>query len=197
MMRKTLLIITFFSLNIAYCQSDTLRRGTIGYFLKNAVEKESEKKYEEAIIITDSAMTIDSNNENIYGVKAEILWMMKNYYQAALNYQKALLLDKDRSFLNGAYLFLGVLYEKAGLRVHAQTQYLKAIYFFEHRKRNDDKYFANVNKIDYAIALKLSGNEKVWEKLLDEPFYQRLRLVYIGKSRDEILEMYFKQFCGG
>ncbi|HEV8270170.1 MAG TPA: hypothetical protein VGQ04_02630 [Chitinophagaceae bacterium] len=186
-MKKASFIISFLWINSAFGQSG---------FVERALNKAREKKYEEAIILVDSALVIDSNNSDIYTIKAEFLWMSKNYYQAAISYQKALVLDEDHSFLHGAYLMVGILYEKAGMRTHAQTYYLKAIYFFETKKRKDDKFFEVSNKEDYAVSLKLSGNDQEFERLLDEPFYKSLLQRYIGKNRSEVLEIFFKPFSG-
>lgn len=196
-MQKTLAIIFFLSFETAYCQTSDLPKGSVGYFLTKAVDMSRDKKYEEGLVFIDSAFSVDSDNENIFALKAEILWMMKRFSEAAENYQKALLLDKDSSYLFGAYLFLGVLYEKAKMQTQARLQYLKAVYFFETKKKKSDKFFADVNKIDYALALKLSGNNEAWDKLLDEPFYKKNLDVYIGKTREEVLEIYFQPFSGG
>lgn len=113
---------------------------------------------------------------------------------AAENYQMALLFDTDSSFLYGAYLFLGVLYEKANLAEQAQTQYLKAVYFFETKKHKFARLFKKSNDEDYALSLFLSGNTKKWKSLLDNYYYKNLLEKYIGKSRDEILKIYFNPY---
>ena len=186
-MKNFFLVIGLLCINSAFGQVD---------FIKEALSKAEEKKYEEALILVDSVLAVDSSNFNFYTIKAEFLWMSKNYYQAALIYQKALLMDEDHRFLNGAYLMLGVLYEKAGLRVQAQIQYLRAIYFLETRKRKDDKLFLVPNKIDYVTAIILSGNDKEIKKISDDPFYKSYLEPYIGKSRNEVLEIFFKPFSG-
>jgi tetratricopeptide (TPR) repeat protein len=196
-MQKILVILFLLSFDTTYGQINDLPKGSIGYFLTKAVDMSRDKKYEEGLVFIDSAFRVDSDNENIFALKAEILWMMKRFSEAAENYQKALLLDKDSSYLFGAYLFLGVLYEKANMPTQARLQYLKAVYFFENKKKKSDKFFADVNKIDYALALKLSGNNGAWDKLLDDPFYKKRLDIYIGKTREEILEIYFQPFSGG
>ena len=195
------LIIMAFSTSGAHGQSNNLKHGTIGYFIQAAIEKAREKKYEEAIDIVDSAIAIDTNNENVYQVKAEFLWMKEDYFQAAVNYQKAMSLDKDSSFLRGAYLQLGVLYEKAGYLEEAQSNYIKAIYLFENVKRENDRFFEYPNRIDYATVLILSGNDKKWNQLMADPIfstlpYSTLREKYNGKTRTEILEIYWEPFKG-
>lgn len=197
MQRHFLFILLVIACKTAYNQTDTLRYGKVGYFLKRAVDFESKKEYDQAIAFTDTALKIAPTSESVFAVKAEILWMMKRFSEAAENYQKALLLDTDGSYLFGAYLFLGVLYEKANKPIQAQAQYLKAVYFFENKKEKNDKFFADVNRLDYALALKLSGNNDAWDKLLNEPFYKNSLAAYVGKTREQILEIYFQPFSGG
>jgi len=195
---RTLIIFILFVLHaeIGHTQSDTLPPGSIGYRLTKAIEKSREKKYDEAIIIVDSAISIDSTNENTYALKAELLWMKKDYYNATIFFRRAMSFDKDSSYLKGAYLFLGVLYEKADLIDEAQKQYLKAINLFENNKREDDRFFENVNAMDYAVALKLSGIEKKWEGLMNEPRFSQFHELHKGKSREEVLKSYWDQYDG-
>jgi tetratricopeptide (TPR) repeat protein len=178
-------------------QSDSLPPGSIGYRLTKAIEKARLKDYDKAILIVDSAMAIDSSNEHIFALKSELLWMKKDYYAAALCYRRAMTLDKDSSYLKGAHLFLGVLYEKAGFRDKAQNYYLKAIELFENYKRKDDRFFENSNGINYAVALILSGTQRGWKGLMSSSKFDRYKELYKGKSREQVLEAYWKEYDGG
>ena len=193
-MQKTILILFFFCFTEARSQINSPAPGTIGHFLTKAVEMESERKYGQALIFIDSAKAIDSTNSNIYNCEAEILWMMEDFPKAAKSYQTALLLDTDSSYLLGAYLFLGVLYEKAKMLTQAETQYQKAVNFFETKKHKLEKYFERTNKEDYALSLFLSGNINAWNKLIKEFPYKDWLKQYFGKSRKEVLEIYFAPY---
>ena len=96
-MKQAFLLLSIFWICGVYGQTNLIER---------ALNTAREKKYDEAIILIDSAIAADSNTFELYSIKAEFLWMSKNYYQAALIYQKTLLLDNDHRFLNGAYLML-------------------------------------------------------------------------------------------
>lgn len=197
-MRQIFIFILFaFYLQTASSQSDSLPPGSIGYRLTKATEQARLKNYTEAISIVNSAMAIDSCNEHIYALKSELLWMSKNYYASALCYQRAMTLDRDSSYLKGANLFLGVLYEKAGLRDEAQKHYLKAIELFENYKRKDDRFFEATNGIDYAVALILSGKDKGWTGLMNSNKFDRYKDLHKGKTRTEVFETYWKEYDGG
>lgn len=142
-------------------------------------------------------LSIDSTKDHIYALKAEFLWMKKDYYSAALVYRRAMSLDTDSSYLKGAYLFLGILFEKAGLCEEAQKQYLQAIYLFENVKRSNDRFFESTNVIDYSVALKLSGIEKKWEGLMSNPRFNKFHELYKGQSREEVLEKFWKEYDSG
>ena len=197
-MQKLFILISVLLLaETGYSQTDSLPRGGIGYHLTKAIEKSREKKYNEAIAIVDSVLLIDSTKDNIYSLKAEFLWMKRDYHNAALFYKRAMSLDTDSSWLKGAHLFLGVLYEKAGNCEEAQRHYLKAIYLFENVKRQNDRFFEHSNIIDYAVALKLSGIEKEWEGLMSEPRFNKYHELYKGQSREEVLDKFWKEYDGG
>jgi tetratricopeptide (TPR) repeat protein len=169
----------------------------VGYRLTKAVEQARLKNYDKAITIVDSAMAIDSYNQHIFALKSELLWMKKDYYSAALCYRQAMSLDKDSSYLKGADLFLGVLYEKAGFRDEAQKYYLKAIDLFENYIRKDDRFFENSNGIDYALALILSGTKKGWKGLMSSSKFDKYKELYKEKSREQVLEVYWNKYDGG
>lgn len=193
-MKKILVIVIILSFKTSQSQTDSSSNVTLAYFINSAVALEQKKQYQEALLYVDSALKIESSNHNIYEHKAEILWLMKRFREAAENQQKSLLLVQNDIDFFGTYLLLGILYEKANMPTQAQLQYLKTVYFFEHRKGKENIYSEVSNKIDYTIALKLSRNDSAWEKLLSNPQYKSLRERYSGKSREEVLEIYFKPF---
>ncbi len=194
MRRLLLYILTLLLVEVGYTQRDSLPPGSIGYRLTKATEQAKLKNYTKAISIVDSAMQIDSCNEHIYALKSELLWMSRNYYASAQCYQKAMALDRDSSFLKGANLFLGVLYEKAGFRDEAQKHYLKAIDLLENHKRKDDRFFETSNGIDYAVALILSGKVKGWIGLMSSNKFDRYKDLYKGKTRSEVFETCWKEY---
>ncbi|HEX7845647.1 MAG TPA: hypothetical protein VF476_07560 [Chitinophagaceae bacterium] len=194
-MQKILLFILFaLYFNTGNSQSDSLPTGSIGHQLTRAIEKARLKDYDKAILIVDSAMVVDSSNEHIFALKAELLWMKKDYYAAAICYQRAMFLDKDSSYLKGAYLFLGVLNEKAGLPNEAQKYYLRAIDLFENYRRKDDHLFEVSNAIDYAVALILSGSKREWKGLMSGSNFDKYKELYKEKSRRQVLEAYWKEY---
>jgi tetratricopeptide (TPR) repeat protein len=192
--RYFILILTLLFFTSASAQRDSLPPGSIGYYLSKAVEESRAKNYKLAISFVDSAMAKDSNNENIYSLRAEILLRDKRFIEAATDYQRALLLDRDQSYSFGAYVFLGVLYEKAKLRDKAQAQYQKSVYFFEHRRRRNDKLFEPYDRMDYVLALLLSGNQVPWDILDNGPLFREFREKYYGKSRENIIAAYLEVY---
>jgi tetratricopeptide (TPR) repeat protein len=194
MKQISILILFSFSLHALNSQSNNLPPESIGYRLTKATEQARLKNYTEAILIVDSAMSIDSSNEHIYALKSELLWLSKDYYASAICFQKAMTLNRDSSYLKGADLFLGVLYEKAGFRDEAQKHYLKAIDLFENFERIDDRFFETSNGIDYAVALILSGKKKDWTGLMSSNKFDRYKDLYKGKTRAEVFETYWKEY---
>src|SRR5687767_14960427 len=98
-MRLILLILFIFCIQSVIGQSANLPHGSIGYYLSKAIDLSSQKQFEKAIVFTDSAMIIAPANKNVFATKAEILWMMKRFSEAADYYQQTLLLDKDENYL--------------------------------------------------------------------------------------------------
>ena len=66
----------------------------------------------------------------------------------------------------------------------------------ETKKRKDDEFFEVPNKQDYITAIILSGNDRQIKKILDDPIYKHYFDPYLGKSRKEVLEMFFNPFSG-
>lgn len=197
-MRKLILfILTVVCIGKAHSQSDTLPKSSIGYFLTKALQDFKEKKYVDAFATLDSAIKRDSTNKNIYSLKAEFCWLTKDYNNAAANFQKSMTLDKDSSYLKGAYVFLGVLYEKAGHLNEAQKNYKQAVFLFENNSRKDDRIFEFPNILDYVTALKLLGIIKKWEGLMSHPGFAKYHDMYKEKSRDEVLAKYWAEYDGG
>jgi len=197
-MRRLFIIISaFVFVKNGYSQADSLPPGSVGYRITKAIEKAREKKYDEAIRMVDSLLPIAKAKDDMYGLKAEFLWLKKDYHNAALAYEQAIVIDRDSSHLKGAYLFLGVLYEKAGNRDEAQKQYLTAIYLLETNKRKNDRFFEPSNIVDYAVALKLSGLDKKWEGFMSDPRFDKYHGMFKGRSRTEVLKKYWGQYDGG
>lgn len=174
-------------------QEDTQIFRSVSYTNK-ALEMAKEKKYDTAIILIDSAMLFQKNNSGSFHVKAEFLWMKKDFLAAANAYQTAILLDDDSSFLFGAYLHLGVLYEMAGILDKAQSQYLKAVYLFENKANKLHKYFEMQDNMDYSLALLLSGKLDSFEKIIGKKPAKEWLAKYLGKSRQEVIEIYFSEY---
>jgi len=197
-MKQSLILLTL----VCYLQhsnaqlSDSLRRKRMDDLVIRAVKAESDCLFEKAIILIDSAIAIDNAQDFTYVIKSENLWMLGRYSEAATNYERAIVLNNDSSFLFGAHLILGILNEKAGLTRKAQAEYSKAIYLFETKKRPNDRPFEDINRTDYAIALCLSGNETAWKKILNESSHREELQKYVGKSRKEVLDIYFKEYGG-
>jgi tetratricopeptide (TPR) repeat protein len=193
-MRLGIFILFFFIGFVCAGQEGTTDKSRLGYYLTNALDLAKQFKHDDAIMMLDSAEIINNKKGFIYQLRAELLWMKNNFIAAAKDYQKAILLDSDSSFLFGAYLHLGILYEKAGLLDKAQSEYLRAVYFFENKTHKLQKYFEMSNNQDYTLSLLLSGKIVSMEKVVGNKTIKEWLKPYLGKTRESIIEIYFEPF---
>jgi tetratricopeptide (TPR) repeat protein len=189
-------LIILISVHLANGQTlDSLNQAKFNALVTTTVKAENDSLFDKAIALIDSAIALDNDRDFTFVIKSEVLWMQKRYAEAAENYKRAIWLNKDTSFFFGAYLVLGILFEKSNQLEEAKANYLKAVNLFEAKKLLD-RFYPNIDKEDYAVALCLSKNKAKWERLLKEPSYADLLRKYLGKSRREVLNIYFQKFGG-
>jgi len=172
---------------------DSINQAKFDELVTSAVKFQDD--FNKAITLIDSAIALDSNCDHAFVIKSEFLWTQKRYAEAAENYKRALWLNRDTSFFFGAYLVFGVLLEKSYQLQEAKVNYLKAIKLFEAKKQLD-KFYPNVDREDYAVAVCLSGNKTKWRQLLKDPSYIDLLKKYRRKSRVEVRDTYFQKYGG-
>ena len=189
------LIVLFFAEPL-FGQSDDGRKAKCLKYIQLALDTANAKDYEMGLVIIDSAMAIDSVSGDIIDLKAEFLWHNKRFYEAAIYYKRALLADTDSSKSFGAYFFLGLLYEKAGLFEEAKSQYTMAVYLFENKINRHERLFAPDKRVEYPLSVLLSGDLDKWNRLIKEDNYKIACEIYCGKSRQEIIERCFNLYGG-
>lgn len=104
---------------------------------------------------------------------------------------------KKPDFLIGAYVLLGMLYDKAEMFEHAKEQYQLAIVTWE--RGYQPPRFDKTEEIEYAFAFGLLGDTTNWKEKLAELIkkypssnYQQFET----KSRQELLEHHFNPYGG-
>jgi tetratricopeptide (TPR) repeat protein len=192
------LTILLFFYDLSYCQvPNSLYTRNLDDLVMRAVKAENDGLYEQTIVLIDSAIAIDSAKSSYYVIKAEALCLLKKYLESALIYEKSIKVESP-DYLADAYVQLGMLYEKANMFQKAKEKYLQAIDLYD-RKIFGPRYMY-LQKINYAVALLLSGNEGRWKqeyaKLLKDYYYIEEVKALNGKNRSEVLEIHFS-YNGG
>lgn len=104
---------------------------------------------------------------------------------------------KRPDFLIGAYVLLGMLYDKAGIFSEAKQQYSLAIKTWENGYQ--PPRFDKTEEMEYVFAFGLLGDTKKWKKKLAElsKKYPSTDCKQIAnKSRLELLEHHFSPYGG-
>ncbi len=192
------IIILLFFYQLTYSQvNDSLAKRKLVDLVMQAIKAGNDGLYEQTIILIDSAIAIDKTDYDSYVIKSEALWLLKRYKESAEVYDKSIKVEKP-DFLADAYVHLGMLYEKANMPQKAKKEYLRAIDLYD--RKVFPPSFIYLQRINYAVALLLSGNEEKWkqefEKLLKEYSYIEEVKALKGKNRSEVLEIHFS-YNGG
>jgi tetratricopeptide (TPR) repeat protein len=193
---KSVIVIFFFFSHLSYSQTtDSLKKAAIS-FQSKAFKSEQNHDFEAAILFADTSINLDSTRYEAYIIKAESQWFLKRFSSAAETYKNAIRIKKP-DFLIGAYVLLGMLYDKAGNRKEAKEQYLLAIKTWEngYTPPRFDKW----EEIEYFIAFGLLRDKNKWKKKLlelqknypamNKPNYEQM-------SRKELLEHHFNPYGG-
>ncbi len=189
-----LILIFFLSLSGA-CQTSDTTYQKAGDLENKAWNAYQNREFEKCISLLDSSISLDNTRPFAFIIKSESLWFLKRYAEAAETYKKWIPLEKN-VLLVGAYVFIGMLYDKADMFDQAKEQYLKAIKTYKNSYK-PIATFQNVEEIEYVFAFGLLGNTKKWkEKLADltkrypSSKYQQFEKM----SRKELLEFHFEPF---
>jgi tetratricopeptide (TPR) repeat protein len=175
--------------------SDSVKKKAIRLQIQ-AFEAEQKQQFDSAILFADSSIALNSKRYEPYVIKAESLWYLKCYSEAAETYKKYMEFERP-DFLVGAYVLVGMLYDKAGMFNEAKEQYLLAIKTWENG--NQPSRFDQTEKIEYVFALGLLGDTKKWKEKLSELINKYPSLNYKqfeSMSRQELLEFHFSPFGG-
>ena len=108
-------------------------------------------------MLLDSSLALDSTRPEPYVLKSESLWALKRYAEAAKNYKRYMAIRKP-DYLIGAYVLLGMLYDKAKMRKEANIEYRNAIHTYENGYQ--PPRFDITEEIEYVFAFGLLGNKK-------------------------------------
>ena len=128
-------------------------------------------------------------------LKAEALWSISEYAEAASTYKKMISFSGDDLLKVGAYVFLGMLYDKAEMPVQAKDQYTSAISFWENGYV-PHKQFREYEESEYILALAmLEEKDKIKKIVSDAKEYRYQRyLEWLFKTPKELLDLHFKEY---
>jgi tetratricopeptide (TPR) repeat protein len=193
---KSVFILLLFFCQSGYSQTtDSLKKQAIRLQVR-AFDAERNHDFETAILLADSSIALDSTRYEPFITKAESQWYLKRFSAAAETYKKSMNVKKP-DFLVGAYVLLGMLYDKAGMFEEAKKQYRLAIKTWENGYQ--PPRFDKTEEQEYVFAFGLLGDTKNWKQKLAElskkyssSNYQQFE----NKSRQELLEHHFSPFGG-
>jgi hypothetical protein len=169
-----------------------------------AFDAEKRSQFDSAILLADSSIAFDNTRREPYTIKAESLWLSRRFKEAAETYKKRLAVEQPQLVI-GAYVLLGMLYDKAGNRKAAKEQYLLAINTWEngYQIRSENTKWAEGEykweRIEYFIAFGLLRDKRRWKQKLPElkKKYPALETPnYEKMSRKELLEHHFRSYGG-
>jgi tetratricopeptide (TPR) repeat protein len=193
---KLVFVFIFFISHLAYSQpSDSVKKKAINLLIR-AFDAERNHNFETSILLADSSIALDSTRDEPYIIKAESLWFLKRYSEAAETYKKKMSV-KQPDFLIGAYVLLGMLYDKANMRKEAKRQYLNAIRTYENGYI--PPRFDKTEEYEYVFAFGLLRDKKNWKAKLAENAKKRPSDNYQTlekKTRKELLELHFSPYGG-
>ena len=183
---------------MCYTQPDSARGKSLAYE-NRAWEAYQAQRFETAISILDSSIALDSSRPSPFILKSEALWFIGRFAEAAETYKKWIIIEllTDSSILLvGAYVHLGMLYDKADMFIQAKEQYIKAINTFESDYKAI-KQFEGEEEVEYVMAFGLLGDSKNWKKKL-MPLVEKYKLWDLSKlenvTRKQLLETRFAPY---
>lgn len=193
---KSVFILLLLFVHSAYSQtSDSLKKVAIKLQIQ-AFHAEQRHQFESAILLADASIALDSTRYEPYITKAESLWFLKRYKEAAETYKKKMTVKRP-DFLIGAYVLLGMLYDKAGMLSEAKEQYSLAIMNWENGYQ--PPRFDKTEEMEYVFAFGLFGDTRKWKKKLAALSKKYPSIDYkqfANKSRQELLEHHFSPYGG-
>jgi tetratricopeptide (TPR) repeat protein len=175
--------------------SDSVKKEAIRLQIR-AFDAEQKHQFDSAILFADSSIALNNTRYEPYIIKAESLWFLKRFSEAAETYKKKMEVKRP-DFLIGAYVLLGMLYDKAGNRKVAKEQYSLAIKTWEngYTPPRFDKW----EEIEYFIAFGLLRDKNRWKKKLSElqkKYPAMNKPKYEVMSRKELLDHHFSPYGG-
>jgi tetratricopeptide (TPR) repeat protein len=199
LMKGTLTLFAVLITYQGYAQMGSVKNKSLQY--QNRAWKEYQAhKFETAVILLDSSIALDSSRPTPFILKSEALWFKNRFAEAAAAYEKWIRIEvaTDSSILLvGAYVHLGMLYDKAGMFNPAKKAYNKAITTYENGIYQPRKNFQREEEVEYVIAFGLSGDSTSWKSKL-EILIEKYKLVDLRKlkesSRSELLEKRFAPY---
>jgi len=163
--------------------------------INQAVSAKANGDYDQALLLIDSVLMVDSNHYGSNIIKSGILTKTGRFAEAAEALKKAVSIGKPDI---GLYVRLGLLYEKANMSSEARTQYSNALKFYQNTVVKSKPLLWQ--KIEYVVALRLSGDKQKFDlelrKLL-EKFPNDNSLTELKEmTRDEIFEIRLSKYSG-
>ena len=152
----------------SYAQSDAAKTKSLKY-QHRAWKEFQAHKFETAVLLLDSSIALDSSRPSPFILRSEALWLLGKYAEAANTYEKWIeleVLTDSTILLVGAYVQLGMLYDKANMFTQAKEHYMTAINTFESSYK-PLKHFEIVEEMEYVMAFGLLGDSENWQKKLE------------------------------
>lgn len=165
------------------------------FFQDSAWKAYKENYFKKSIRLLDSAILYDNTKGDFYHLKAEALWFVDEYAEAAKNYQNLISLDGDYLLKVGARVFLGMLYDKAGMPTQAKNEYVSAVTLWESGYKPLNQ-FREYEQSDYLLALTFLGEKEKVRKAVNDAKEYRFKevLEWLKIPPRELLEIHFKEF---
>jgi tetratricopeptide (TPR) repeat protein len=149
--------------------------------------------YDQALLLIDSVLMVDSNHYGSNIIKSALLTKIGRFADAAESLKKAVAAGKPDI---GLYVRLGMLYDKANMTSQAKAQYSKALKFYENTIIKSKPLLWQ--KVEYVVALTLNGDKKKSDlelhKLLQKFPNENSLTELKDKSRNEILEIRLSKY---
>lgn len=177
------------------------------FFADSAWKVYRKNYFRKSIILLDSAISYDPTNSFSYQLKAEAQLFLGNYAGATETYKKMISFDDENLLKVSAYVFLGMLYGKAGMTTQATAQYISAVKLWE-SGYVPHKQFRLAEELNYFLALafleeKAKAIKIINERSIDSLSYPRRLeleqqnkkcLSLFEKTPKELLEEHFKEY---
>jgi len=202
-----LIIICFLLSKSLISQSQATDTTKARFFADSAWKAYQSHYFKSSIRLLDSAIFYGSNKSASYHLKSEAQWFLGWYAEAAETFKNIISIGDSNLLRVSAYVFLGMLYDKAENPADAKKQYASAISLWENGYV-PIKQFQSVEESDYFLALAFLEEKEKAMKLMDErsldslPYPKRIEFtnryrtyrVWFGKDPKKLLNEHFQEY---